>query len=98
MAISRDSHYQLSNRIAFAWKLASLGVPTVLVYLGFYGDEGIRDAGEPFRDHAHWDETFASYAHTLVPSDLFNTRLDCGNAPTWFLVKARKVLEISPPR
>src|SRR5581483_5853402 len=36
-----DSHYQLSNRLAFAWKLASLGVPTVLVYLGFWGDTGI---------------------------------------------------------
>ena len=33
--ISRDSHYQLSNRFAWAWKLASLGVPVVLVYLGF---------------------------------------------------------------
>ena len=44
--ISRDSHYQLSNRLAFTWKLATLGVPTVLVYLGFIGDEGIRDAGE----------------------------------------------------
>lgn len=33
--ISRDTHYQLSNRFAWAWKLASLGVPVVLVYLGF---------------------------------------------------------------
>ena len=33
--LSRDSHYQMSNRFAWAWKLASLGVPAVLVYLGF---------------------------------------------------------------
>src|SRR5688572_26868453 len=41
VAISRDSHYQFSNRVAFAWKLATLGVPTALVYLGFTGDTGI---------------------------------------------------------
>ncbi len=32
-AISRDSHYQLSNRFAWTWKLATLGVPVILVYL-----------------------------------------------------------------
>ena len=47
--ISRDSHYQLSNRLAFAWKLASLGIPTVLIYLGFTGDEVIRDVGRSLR-------------------------------------------------
>lgn len=39
--ISRDSHYQLSNRVAYAWKLASLGIPNVLIYLGLIGDTGI---------------------------------------------------------
>ena len=29
--LSRGSHYQLSNRFAWAWKIASLGVPTILV-------------------------------------------------------------------
>ena len=33
--LSRDSHYQLSNRFAWSWKIASMGVPVVLVYLGF---------------------------------------------------------------
>lgn len=33
--IERDSYYQLSNRFAWTWKLASLGVPVVLLYLGF---------------------------------------------------------------
>jgi len=34
-ALSRDSHYQLSNRFAWSWKLTNLGMPVVLVYLGF---------------------------------------------------------------
>ena len=97
-AISRDSHYQLANRIAFAWKLASLGVPTVLVYLGFVGDEGIADAGAPFTDSGHWQSTFAEYAHTMVPEDLFERRIECGQAPTWFLVRSRRVLEASGRR
>ena len=32
VSISRDRYYQISNRIAFTWKLASLGIPVVLVY------------------------------------------------------------------
>jgi len=97
-AINRDSHYQLSNRVAFAWKLASLGVPTVLVYLGFLGDEGIKDAGAPFTDSAHWEATFAEYAHSMVPKDLFERRIDCRAAPAWFQVRSRHVIETSPTR
>lgn len=67
LAISRDTHYQLSNRVAFAWRLASLGLPTVLVYLGFTGDEGIRDVGEPFADAGAWADVFAEYAGGFSP-------------------------------
>ena len=97
-AISRDTHYQLSNRVAFAWKLASLGIPTVLVYLGFLGDQGIDNVGLPFTDSAHWSKVFAAYADSVVPPDLFERRLDCGPAPTWFLVRSRSVLESSERR
>jgi hypothetical protein len=31
--ISRDKHYQISNRFAWSWKLAQLGIPVVLLYL-----------------------------------------------------------------
>jgi hypothetical protein len=96
-AISRDSHYQLSNRVAFAWKLASLGVPTVLAYLGFWGDGGIGDAG-PFENAEHWEAAFAQYAHTMVPIELFERRIECEGAPMWLLVRSRQVIEVSAPR
>jgi hypothetical protein len=96
--ISRDSHYQLSNRVAFAWKLASLGIPTILVYLGFVGDEGIADSGEPFRDAAHWRDVFAAYAHSVAPKELFERRIDCGAAPVWLQVRSRQVTQASQPR
>jgi hypothetical protein len=97
-AISRDSHYQLSNRVAFAWKLATLGIPTVLVYLGFLADEGIVDAGAPFADSAQWERAFAQYAHPIVPKDLFERRIECGAAAAWLLVRSRPVLQVSQPR
>jgi hypothetical protein len=98
VCISRDSHYQLSNRVAFAWKLASLGLPTVLVYLGFCGDDGIADVGEPIRDGEHWDEVFAAHAHSVVPKGLFEHKIDCGAAPMWLLVRSRHIIEPSAPR
>jgi hypothetical protein len=39
--ISRDICHQFSNRVAFAWRLAAEGVRTVLIYLGFTGDDEI---------------------------------------------------------
>lgn len=96
--IGRDSHYQLSNRVAFAWKLATLGIPTVLVYLGFIGDDGIADAGVPFSDIAHWESVFGEYAYSVVPRGIFEQRIDCVAAPVWFLLRSRRVIEMSPPR
>jgi len=98
MAISRDASYQLSNRIAFAWRLASWGVPVVLIYLGFLGDEGIRDAGEPLKDEATWNNLVTEHLGTVGASSLDQGRNDCGAAPFWFLVRSRPVLSQSPPR
>ncbi len=53
IAISATSHYQPSNRLAFAWKLATLGIPTVLIHLGLTGDEGLQGVGAPFENDAH---------------------------------------------
>jgi hypothetical protein len=98
VAISCDSHYQLSNRVAFGWKLASLGVPTVIVYLGFLGDSGIRDAGLPFESDTHWQKAFADYSRSVLPSTLVEQRINSRNAPMWVLVRSRPIQEVSPPR
>jgi hypothetical protein len=96
--ISVDTHYQLANRAALLWKLAQLGVPTVLVYLGFTGDDGIRDVGEPFTDHQDWCNAFAAYADAIVPRTIRERRLDLGAAPAWWLVRSRPVIGQSPSR
>ena len=97
ISISRDKHYQLSNRIAFAWKLATLGIPIVLVYLGFTGDSGIADVGEPFLNDAHWQTVFGNHLSKVCPSPIANAAVDCGAARFWLLARSRPVLEISPP-
>jgi hypothetical protein len=95
ISLSRDSHYQLANRLAFTWKLAALGVPTVLIYLGFYADTGIGDVGEPFADAEDWKRTFEVHAAPSGISALCERKLDCGAAPAWVFVRARAVLQSS---
>jgi hypothetical protein len=68
------------------------------VYLGFLGDDGIADAGAPFTDTAHWETTVATYAHSLVPQNMFERRIDCASAPLWLQVRSRRVLEASPAK
>jgi hypothetical protein len=94
--ISIDTHYQLANRIAFMWKLATLGIPTVLVYLGFTGDDGIRDAGAPFENDDHWRAVFGTHTKEIIPKAMLDgERLNLGSAPAWLLVRSCKVLEQS---
>jgi hypothetical protein len=91
-----DRCYQLSNRLAFTWKLATLGIPVVLLYLGFTGDEGIRDVGEPLRDDEDWRHTFATHFSKVAPVGLLEQRFEIDGAPVWLLARSREVLEPSP--
>lgn len=96
--ISIDTHYQLSNRVAFAWRLATLGVPTILVYLGFLGDTGIRDVGEPFESTESWDTCFRRYAEGVIPAAAIEQPIDCGGGTFWLLVRSLPALSPSLPR
>jgi hypothetical protein len=98
ISISRDSHYQLANRLAFTWKLATLGIPTVLLYLGFTGDEGIRDAGMPFDNDEHWQDVFGAHLKSVCPTPPPVGAVNVGAAPFWVVSRSRPVLEVSPPR
>jgi len=93
--ITRDSHYQLANRLAFTWKLAMLGFPVVLMYLGFIGDKGIRDAGAPFSNDDDWQRAFRQYTEATVPLDLFDRRFTLGGALVWLVSRSRPIIEVS---
>lgn len=96
ISISCDNHYQLSNRIAFAWKLASLGLPVALVYLGFTGDDGIAAAGRPFADQEDWLRVFNEKCLKVWPEPMISP-IQTANAPFWIVTRSRPVLEASPP-
>ena len=68
--LSIDSHYQLSNRFAWAWKVASLGVPVVLVYLGFLNAD---EMGQPFTSHDAWERCLLAYSDETVPRTVWNS-------------------------
>ena len=72
ISIDRDWNYQLSNRIASAWKLADCGMPVVPLYLGFVGDGGMASIGEPLRDAHHWETVMRCHLHD-VAADLPET-------------------------
>jgi len=96
--ITRDSHYQLANRLAFAWKLATLGVPTVLMYLGFVGDTGIPAAESPFMSGDEWATAMKNYAKGVLPDDFVKLAVEdqavmlCGRVPFAFLIRSRHIL------
>lgn len=92
--ISVDAHYQLANRIAYAWKFASLGIPVVLLYLGFLNDVNMSDVGEPFGSNAERDEFIQDYTRGVFPLNLWNTAIDCGNCGFYFGVRAMDIHEI----
>ena len=72
--ISRGSHYQLSNRFAWAWKLASLRVPVVLVYLGFLNAQDMENDGPLFRCYADWERALKTYGNDVVDNSCWGKR------------------------
>lgn len=67
--ISRDSHYQLSNRFAWSWKLTDLGVPVVLVYLGFLEAAEMTDKGSPLAAANTWTDLVLDHSRSIVPAN-----------------------------
>ena len=92
-ALSRDHCYQLSNRIAWSWKLARLSVPVVLVYLGFLNANEMADRGQPFVAASDWELNLRRHTHGIVPGDAWEKRLDIHGTPLWLLIRA---LELHP--
>lgn len=94
--IQRDNHYQLANRVAFAWKLAQCGMPVVLLYLGFIEDSGISDVGVPFRDNDHWQRVMGAYMQGVLPQSFPETRIEFESAGSMtILIRSLPVIEVS---
>ena len=89
--LTADNHYQLCNRFAWAWKVASLGVPVVLVYLGFLTANEMCDRGRPFADALDWENVVKRHSQALVPSEIWGKRWTCSRQPLIPLIRSRDV-------
>lgn len=85
-SLSRDEYYQVSNRVAWGWRLAPLGVPVTLLYLGF-----VRDPHWPtdqFTSSADWLQTARSYLGNVVPANVLGQRLPCSERGSLLIIAA----------
>lgn|ERR1022692_1705335 len=91
-ALDRHSHYQLSNRFAWAWKVASMGVPVVLVYLGFLNaTEMLTDSRQIFRTAEDWENRVRDYSKGVVPPVIWNAELSVKSTQLIALIRAADV-------
>lgn len=84
--LTADSHYQLCNRFAWAWKVASLGVPVVLVYLGFLNVTDMTGY-RLFQTAQEWTEAIHKHSEGIVPPDAWDTELNINGTPLIPLIK-----------
>lgn len=86
--LSAEHHYQLSNRFAWSWKLAALGVPVILIYLGFLGAEEMAPDGALFRSEDDWETTLRGYARGVSDDACWGRRIDVNGTPLRPLIRA----------
>ena len=65
----------------WSWKLASLGIPVVLMYVGFLNAREMQDAGEPLHSYDDWTNKMRSYCVDTVDKTCWNKRLDVDGTP-----------------
>jgi hypothetical protein len=90
--LSIDSHYQLANRIASVWKLASCGLPVVLLYLGFAGDTYFNDY---FQNDAEWQKTMQDHLKGVFPRKYVNTPLIIDGTLMSILIRSLPIKTVS---
>jgi hypothetical protein len=89
-ALSRDRNYQMSNRFSWAWKLTELGIPAILVYLGFIGCEEMRKGSSqrPIASKEDWNEMVLAHSQSLFPRAVWNQRWTAHGQPFIPLIRA----------
>jgi hypothetical protein len=76
--LSAEEHYQISNRFAWSWQLASMGVPVMLVYLGFLNADEWGD--DKLKDHDDWKKSVREYSKDIVPGAIWSSKVSAGSS------------------
>ena len=85
--LSPDSHYQLSNRFAWSWKLSSMGIPVVLLYLGFLNAEDMADRGQVFGSAGQWETSLRAHSQGVVDNHCWGQWIDINGVPLLPLIR-----------
>ena len=88
-SLSCETHYQLANRIAWAWRIATEGTPVVLIYLGFLNAREMSDCGAILSSHAHWQRGLLDHSKAVVPHDAWDRIIPTASAP--FVISSRSL-------
>jgi hypothetical protein len=90
-SLSADSNYQLSNRFAFAWKVAQMGTPVVLIYLGFLNAHEMKPPYRVFRTPEHWRDCVLSGSAGTVPAAAWDRTFDVNGTSLTVLIRSAQV-------
>ena len=92
-ALSRDWNYQMSNRFAWAWKLADLGIPVVLVYLGLLNAGEMSGSGTaPLASADAWSDLVRSHGTSILPGEAWDREWSVGGVPFIPLIRSLEVV------
>ena len=88
--LDADHWYQISNRFAFAWKLASMGIPAVLVYLGFLNAHEM-EGRKILTDSDQWKSCILEKTNSIVPEKVWNRTFHVTGTPLSALIRTADV-------
>ncbi len=84
--LSIDKKYQLSNRFAWCWKLASMGIPVILVYLGFL--KAYEWKNDFFESLEKWEKIIKDYSKNIVPENIWDTKINTNKELFYPLIRS----------
>ena len=91
-SLSRDRHYQVSNRFAWAWKVASLGTPVVLVYLGFLNAQEMATGSRSLlNDRKDWERTIKDHCRGIIPEIAWDREITVGDAWVYPMIASTQI-------
>jgi hypothetical protein len=81
----------MSNRFAWACKLTELGMPVILVYLGFLSATEMQDLGEPLPSAVEWEALVRAHGKDLVPEPVWNQTIQVNGQQLVPLIRSTEI-------
>lgn len=93
LKLGSDCHYELSSRLAWALKVAEMGIPVILVYLGFLDALEIEEikGGIIFRCEEDWRNTVLAKTKKPIPEELWDHTFSVNGTPLTVLIRTTTV-------